>query len=84
MCPSDSRIAQRFECYFKGLELANGFNELTDVDIQQERFVQDNRKRKQLGLPERDIDKNFIDALNLGLPQCSGVALGVDRLIMTV
>jgi len=82
VCPSDSRIAQRFECYFKGLELANGFNELTDVDIQQERFVQDNRKRKQLGLPERDIDKNFIDALNLGLPQCSGVALGVDRLIM--
>jgi len=82
VCPSDSRVAQRFECYFKGLELANGFNELTDVDIQQQRFTQDNKKRKQLSLPERDIDKNFIDALHLGLPQCAGVALGIDRLIM--
>lgn len=82
VCPSDNRIAQRFECYFKGLELANGFNELTDVDIQELRFLEDNQKRKQLGLPVRDIDKNFINALNSGLPQCSGVALGIDRLIM--
>jgi lysyl-tRNA synthetase class 2 len=82
VCPSDNRIAQRFECYFKGLELANGFNELTDVDIQELRFLEDNQKRKQLGLPVRDIDKNFINALNSGLPKCSGVALGIDRLIM--
>ena len=82
VCPYDNRIAQRFECYFKGLELANGFNELTDVDIQELRFLEDNQKRKQLGLPVRDIDKNFINALNSGLPQCSGVALGIDRLIM--
>jgi len=82
VCPSDGRVAQRFECYYKGLELANGFNELTDVDIQEARFVNDNKKRQQLGLPEREIDTNFIDALHLGLPQCSGVALGIDRLMM--
>jgi lysyl-tRNA synthetase class 2 len=82
VCPSDSRIAQRFECYFKGLELANGFNELTDYEIQEIRFFEDNNKRKKLGLPVRAIDKNFIDALSKGLPQCSGVALGIDRLIM--
>ena len=82
VCPSDSRVAQRFECYYKGVELANGFNELTDVEIQEARFVKDNKKRQQLGLPEREIDRNFIDALHLGLPQCSGVALGIDRLMM--
>ena len=81
-CTNDNRVAERFECYFKGLELANGFNELTDAEIQKSRFIQDNMKRKQLGLPERDIDTNFIDALHAGLPQCSGVALGIDRLIM--
>jgi lysyl-tRNA synthetase class 2 len=82
VCPNDKRVAQRFECYFKGLELANGFNELTDANIQKTRFNQDNDKRKELGLPERNIDKNFIDALYSGLPQCSGVALGIDRLLM--
>jgi lysyl-tRNA synthetase class 2 len=81
-CPDDNRVAQRFECYFKGIELVNGFNELTDVDTQLVRFEQDNQKRKQLGLPIREIDSNFIDALHSGLPQCSGVALGIDRLIM--
>jgi len=81
-CPEDGRVAQRFECYFKGIELANGFNELTDANIQLDRFEQDNKKRKRLGLATKVIDKNFIDALNLGLPQCSGVALGIDRLMM--
>jgi len=81
-CPEDSRVAQRFECYFKGIELANGFNELTDANIQMSRFEQDNQKRQRLGLPTRDIDKNFIDALMVGLPQCAGVALGIDRLMM--
>jgi len=81
-CPKDRRVAQRFECYFKGIELANGFNELTDANIQMARFEQDNQKRKLLGLPMKEIDKNFIDALMLGLPQCAGVALGIDRLMM--
>lgn len=81
-CPSDFRVAQRFECYFKGVELANGFNELTDANVQISRFKQDNQKRNQLGLPARNIDQPFINALQSGLPQCSGVALGIDRLMM--
>ena len=78
----DPRVAQRFECYFKGIELVNGFNELTDAKTQQARFEQDNQKRKQLGLAQRQIEQYFIQALHSGLPQCSGVALGVDRLVM--
>jgi lysyl-tRNA synthetase class 2 len=78
----DPRVAQRFECYFKGIELVNGFNELTDATEQVARFEQDNAKRNAQGLEIKPIDKNFIAALNHGLPQCSGVALGVDRLIM--
>jgi len=78
----DPRVAQRFECYFKGIELVNGFNELTDADEQVARFEQDNTKRKEQGLVTKPIDKNFIAALNHGLPQCSGVALGIDRLVM--
>jgi lysyl-tRNA synthetase class 2 len=78
----DPRVAQRFECYFKGVELVNGFNELTDATEQVARFEQDNAKRNAQGLEIKPIDKNFIAALNHGLPQCSGVALGVDRLIM--
>ena len=78
----DPRVAQRFECYFKGIELVNGFNELTDATEQVARFEEDNAKRKVQGLVVKPIDKNFIAALKHGLPQCSGVALGVDRLVM--
>ncbi len=78
----DTRVAQRFECYFKGIELVNGFNELTDANEQLARFEEDNAKRAAQGLPVKPIDKNFIDALKNGLPECSGVALGIDRLIM--
>jgi len=81
-CLEDGRVAERFECYFQGVELVNGFNELTDLDIQLKRFQEDNRKRVQSSLPEKPIDNNFISALSEGLPQCSGVALGIDRLIM--
>jgi lysyl-tRNA synthetase class 2 len=81
-CTEDMRVAQRFECYFKGIELANGFNELTDANIQVERFEQDNQKRQRLGLTIKEVDKNFVDALQYGLPQCAGVALGIDRLMM--
>jgi len=82
LCPDDDRVAQRFECYFQGVELANGFNELTDYKNQLERFQEDNIKRNDICLIEKPIDENFISALSFGLPQCSGVALGVDRLIM--
>jgi len=78
----DVRVAERFECYYRGIELVNGFNELTDANEQQKRFDQDNVKRVTQGLPPRSIDENFMAALNHGLPQCSGVALGVDRLVI--
>ena len=78
----DARVAQRFECYFEGIELVNGFNELTDATEQLARFEEDNAKRVVQGLPVKPIDKNFITALKHGLPQCSGVALGIDRLVM--
>ncbi|GAB7218665.1 elongation factor P--(R)-beta-lysine ligase [Vibrio comitans] len=80
--PNDHRVADRFEVYFKGIELANGFHELDDADEQLRRFEQDNEKRMQMGLSPQPIDYQLIEALRHGLPQCSGVALGIDRLIM--
>ena len=82
ICAEDQRVAERFEFYYKGLELANGFQELSDAREQQRRFEQDNLLRQKAGLPQRDIDYRFIAALQAGLPAMSGVALGVDRLIM--
>ncbi len=78
----DHRVAERFEVYFKGIELANGFHELTDAREQRQRFDQDNRKRAARGLPQQPVDMNLLAALEAGLPDCSGVALGVDRLVM--
>ena len=74
--------ALRFEFYFRGIELANGFEELSDANIQKQRFESDNEHRKSLLKPERPIDARFIEALNAGLPACSGVAVGLDRLLM--
>ncbi|GHE94185.1 elongation factor P--(R)-beta-lysine ligase [Thalassotalea profundi] len=78
----DPRVAQRFECYYQGIELANGYNELIDPQEQINRFNRDNDFRKRLGKEQLPIDNNFIEAISLGLPQCSGVALGLDRLMM--
>lgn len=78
----DSRVADRFEVYFKGIELANGFHELDDPQEQLKRFEQDNAKRIEMGLCPQPIDHHLIAALKSGLPECAGVALGVDRLIM--
>jgi lysyl-tRNA synthetase class 2 len=75
-------VAQRFECYYQVIELANGFNELTDSKEQEKRFQIDNEKRCASHLKEKPIDKNFISALASGIPQCAGVALGIDRLVM--
>ncbi|MCZ4372163.1 elongation factor P--(R)-beta-lysine ligase [Vibrio diazotrophicus] len=80
--PHDPRVADRFEVYFKGIELANGFHELDNAKEQLARFEQDNRKRLQMGLEEQPIDYHLIAALEAGLPECAGVALGIDRLIM--
>ncbi|WDE11208.1 elongation factor P--(R)-beta-lysine ligase [Thalassomonas haliotis] len=78
----DNRVAERFECYYQGLELANGFNELTDAELQTKRFHQDNAKRLTNNKREKPLDESFISALEHGLPDCAGVALGVDRLVM--
>jgi lysyl-tRNA synthetase class 2 len=73
--------AARFEIYYCGVELANGFYELTDRTLQQERFEADRANREEQGLAEVDSDPFFLAALSAGLPACSGVALGVDRLL---
>jgi lysyl-tRNA synthetase class 2 len=76
------RVASRFEVYFKGVELANGFHELQDANEQRKRFENDLVYRKQNQFSVVPIDENFLSALQHGMPECSGVALGIDRLIM--
>ncbi|EKO3496179.1 elongation factor P lysine(34) lysyltransferase [Vibrio fluvialis] len=80
--PNDARVADRFEVYFKGIELANGFHELDNPREQLARFEADNVKRIEMGLTPQPIDYHLIAALEAGLPECAGVALGIDRLIM--
>ena len=79
--PHNDLVAERFELFLQGRELANGFQELTDAGQQAERFQRDLEKRAQRGSKQVPQDKHLIDALAAGLPDCSGVALGVDRLI---
>ncbi|MGM0614700.1 MAG: EF-P lysine aminoacylase EpmA [Pseudomonadota bacterium] len=74
-------VASRFELYLNGVELANGYDELTDADEQRQRFEADNAQRQALGLEEVDIDERLLQALAHGLPEGAGVALGMDRLI---
>jgi lysyl-tRNA synthetase class 2 len=75
-------VGQRFELYVDGMELANGYFELSDSAEQRRRFEHDNARRREAGLPERPLDERLLAALAHGLPACSGVALGVDRLLM--
>ncbi|MDW7747343.1 EF-P lysine aminoacylase EpmA [Halomonas sp.] len=80
--PEDgARVASRFELYLEGLELANGYDELTDAKEQAARFAQDNAARRAAGLSEVDVDQRLLAALAHGMPEGSGVALGLDRLI---
>ena len=79
---SKAGCAERFELYLNGFELANGFQELTDPLQQQLRFEEDNRKRLLDNKNAIEIDSNFIAALEAGLPESAGVALGIDRLLM--
>jgi lysyl-tRNA synthetase class 2 len=75
-------VAARFEVYLNGVELANGFHELTDVVEQRLRFEKELEQRRQTGVEAVKPDERFLSALNAGLPDCAGVALGLDRLLM--
>ena len=79
--PGDESVAERFEAYVAGVELCNGFGELTDVTEQRARLIADQRERARLGLPVYPIDERFLDALAQGIPASGGNALGVDRLL---
>lgn len=76
------QVAERFEVYFEGLELANGYHELTDAVEQKRRFIEDNKARIALGKEALPEDSNFLKALEKGIPGCCGVAVGFDRLMM--
>jgi lysyl-tRNA synthetase class 2 len=77
-------VAQRFELYVDGMELANGYFELTDAAEQRARFERDLVRRHQLGLPAVPVDEELLAAMEAGLPSCAGVALGLDRLLMAL
>jgi lysyl-tRNA synthetase class 2 len=75
-------VADRFELYIKGVEIANGYNELLDADELQRRFNEDNKRRQEQSMVEMPIDNNLLAAMKSGMPECSGVALGFDRIVM--
>lgn len=78
----DPRFAERFEVYLAGMELGNAFGELIDAVEQKSRLEADLNLRRELGKKDQPLDQDFIAALQSGLPECSGMAVGVDRLIM--
>jgi lysyl-tRNA synthetase class 2 len=80
--PDGSQVAERFELYVDGLELANGFRELGDAQEQRRRFEQDQATRRRRGQVLRPLDERLLAGLASGLPDCAGVALGFDRLVM--
>jgi len=80
--PSDPRVAERFELFVCGIELANAFVELTDPGEQRARFVADRARRQAMSGEDWPIDEDFLAALTHGMPACAGIALGFDRLAM--
>ena len=79
--PGDSRVAERFELYICGVELANAFSELTDAAEQRQRFITENAHRQGEGKPAYALPENFLRELDR-LTEAAGIALGVDRLVM--
>jgi lysyl-tRNA synthetase class 2 len=80
--PQTHAVAERFELFWKGQELANGFHELGDAVEQRARFEADGERRRVAGREVPPHDANLVEALAAGLPDCAGVAVGVDRLLM--
>lgn len=80
--PADPRVADRFEVFVCGLELANGYGELTDAAEQRRRFEEEIARRAGLGAEAWPVDEDFMAALEAGIPDCAGIALGFDRLVM--
>ncbi|MFW5909338.1 MAG: EF-P lysine aminoacylase EpmA [Thiohalospira sp.] len=80
--PDGPAVAERFEIYLHGLELANGYHELTDPAEQRRRFEADNERRRAAGQQPLPVDEHLLAALEAGLPDACGMALGVDRLVM--
>jgi len=78
----DPPIAERFEVYFRGMELANGYHEITDPVALRARFEEELTRRRELGYEPVEVDERLLAVLESGLPECAGVALGLDRLVM--
>jgi lysyl-tRNA synthetase class 2 len=82
IAPTEPPAAERFECFLDGMELANGFHELADAAEQRRRFEADLAARARAGRPQVPVDERLLAALAAGLPDCAGVALGLDRVVM--
>jgi len=76
-------VAERFELYIDGIEIANGYQELTDAAEYRRRFQAENNQREKMGFNEIALDENLLNALSDGLPNCAGVAFGLDRLLIS-
>lgn len=79
---NEEKVSERFEVYFQGVELANGYHELANAVEQRERLIEANRSRQAMNKAVLPLDENFLKALEQGLPDCCGVAVGFDRLMM--
>lgn len=80
--PGKTPVAERFELFIDGVEIGNGFHELADAAEQRARFLADQTERRRRGRPQRPLDERLLAALEHGLPDCCGMAIGLDRLLM--
>lgn len=84
ICPEDRRVCERFELFLDGVELANGYHELVDPAELEQRNASVNLQRQADGHPPLPVDSRLLEAMHAGMPECSGCALGLDRLLMVM